>query len=65
MIPEIIAEVQISYSSHIKAKDRLKITGSMDAANAFRAIWPAYVSIPDKLYNDSGAKCTIKKGINL
>ena len=42
MIPEIIAEVQISYSSHIKAKDRLKITGSMDAANAFRAIWPAY-----------------------
>jgi len=42
MIPEIIAEVQISYSSHIKAKDRLKITGSMDAASAFRAIWPAY-----------------------
>ena len=23
------------------------------------------MSIPDKLYNDSGAKCTIKKGINL
>jgi len=23
------------------------------------------VSIPDKLYNDSGAKCTVKKGINL
>ena len=42
MIPEIIAEVQISYSSHIKAKDRMKVTGSMDAANAFRAIWPAY-----------------------
>ena len=42
MIPEIIAEVQISYSSHIKAKDRMKVTGSMDAASAFRAIWPAY-----------------------
>ena len=42
MIPEIIAEVQISYSSHVKAKDRIKVTGSNDAANAFRAIWPAY-----------------------
>ena len=42
MIPEILAEVQISYSSHVKAKDRMKVTGSMDAANAFRAIWPAY-----------------------
>jgi len=42
MIPEFIAEVQISYSSHVKAKDRMKVTRSMDAANAFRAIWPAY-----------------------
>src|SRR5659263_523544 len=42
MIPEFIAEVQISYSSHVKAKDRLKVSGSMDAASAFRAIWPAY-----------------------
>lgn len=42
MIPEILAEVQISYSSHIKAKDRMKVTGSSDAADAFRAIWPAY-----------------------
>ena len=42
MIPEIIAEVQISYSSHVKAKDRMKVTGSKDAADAFRAIWPAY-----------------------
>ena len=42
MIPEFIAEVQISYSSHVKAKDRMKVTGSKDAADAFRAIWPAY-----------------------
>ena len=42
MIPELIAEVQISYSSHVKAKDRIKVTGSKDAANAFREIWPAY-----------------------
>ncbi len=42
MIPEFIAEVQISYSSHVKAKDRLKVSGSSDAADAFRKIWPAY-----------------------
>lgn len=42
MIPEFIAEVQISYSSKVKAKDRMKVTGSKDAADAFRAIWPAY-----------------------
>jgi len=45
MIPEFIAEVQISYSSHVKAKDRIKVTGSKDAADAFRAIWPAYEHI--------------------
>lgn len=42
MIPELLAEVQISYSSHVKAKDRMKISGSADAADAFRAIWPAF-----------------------
>ena len=42
MIPELIAEVQISYSSHVKAKDRLKVSGSGDAADAFRKIWPTY-----------------------
>jgi len=41
-IPELISEVQISYSSNIKAKDRIKITGSHDAADAFRQIWPTY-----------------------
>ncbi len=42
MIPELIAEVQISYSSKIAAKDRFKVTGSADAATAFRTFWPAY-----------------------
>ena len=42
MIPELLAEVQISYSSHVKAKDRMKVNGSADAAAAFRIIWPAY-----------------------
>ncbi len=41
-IPELIAEVKISYSSNIKAKDRFKITCSKDAETAFRSVWPAY-----------------------
>ena len=45
MIPDSIAEVQISYSSHVKAKDRMKVTGSKDAADAFRIFWPAYEHI--------------------
>jgi DNA repair protein RadC len=45
MISDSIAEVQISYSSHVKAKDRMKVTGSKDAADAFRIFWPAYEHI--------------------
>lgn len=42
MIPDILAEVQISYSALVKNKDRIKITGSFDAVEAFRKIWPDY-----------------------
>ena len=42
MIPEIMAEVQITYSSHVKSRDRIKVCSSNDAAEAFRQIWPAY-----------------------
>jgi DNA repair protein RadC len=42
MVPEIIAEVQITYSSKVKASERFRIAGSKDAAKAFRSIWPAY-----------------------
>jgi len=45
MVPEIIAEVQITYSSKVKACDRFRVTGSKDAANAFRSIWPSYEHI--------------------
>lgn len=45
MVPEIIAEVYISYSSKVKACDRFRISGSKDAAIAFRSIWPAYEHI--------------------
>ena len=45
MITDLIAEVQISYSSHVKAKDRMKVTGSKDTADAFRIFWPAYEHI--------------------
>ena len=42
MIPDLIAEVQITYSTVVKAKDRMKVTSSQDAADAFRIIWPTY-----------------------
>ena len=42
MIPEFISEVQISYSSIIKARDRMKITGSNESYCAFKLFWPAY-----------------------
>ena len=45
MVPEIIAEVQFTYSSKVKACDRFRVTGSKDAAKAFRSIWPSYEHI--------------------
>ena len=45
MVPEIIAEVQITYSSKVKACDRFRVTGSKDADKAFRSIWPSYEHI--------------------
>ncbi len=45
MITEVIAEVQISYSSYVKAKNRMKETSSKDAADAFRIFRPAYEHI--------------------
>jgi DNA repair protein RadC len=45
MVPEIIAEVQITYSSKVKACDRFRVTGSKDAEKAFRSIWPSYEHI--------------------
>jgi DNA repair protein RadC len=41
MIPQEIAEVKISYSSKQKVKDRTKITGSEDAVNVFRSVFPS------------------------
>lgn len=41
MVPELIAEVQISYSSKVKAADRIRISGSKDAEKAFKSIWPS------------------------
>ena len=45
MVPEIIAEVQITYSSKVKACDRFRVTGSKDAAAAFHSIWPSHEHI--------------------
>ena len=41
MIPDFIAEVQITYSSYVKASDRLQIKGSKSAADALRSIMPS------------------------
>jgi DNA repair protein RadC len=40
MIPEVIAEVKISYSTKVKASERRKITCSSDVASAFRIVFP-------------------------
>ncbi len=40
MISEQICEVEISYSSKIKASDRFKVCSSEDAMLAFRSVWP-------------------------
>ena len=42
MVPEIIAEVSITYSCKVKASDRFRVTGSKDAMTALRSIWPSY-----------------------
>ncbi len=45
MIQDNIAEVQITYSSKVKSKDRIKITCSSDAAKAYRMFWPSFEHI--------------------
>jgi DNA repair protein RadC len=42
MIPEFLAEVQITYSNPVKSVDRFKVGGSRDVASALREFWPAY-----------------------
>ena len=42
IIPETLAEVQVTYSTKIAAKDRFKITCSADVAKVFRQIWPSF-----------------------
>ena len=34
-----IAEVKITYKTHVKASDRMLIQGSRDAEQAFRTLW--------------------------
>ena len=45
MISTQMAEVQITYSSKVKSADRIKISSSEEAVNAFRAFWPSYEHI--------------------
>lgn len=41
-IQETIAEVKITYSSKVKSSERIKITCSSDAVQAFRLFWPSF-----------------------
>jgi len=42
---ETISEVQITYSSKVKSKDRIKITCSAEAVKAYRMFWPSFEHI--------------------
>ena len=42
MIPDFLAEVQITYSNPVKSVDRLKVVGSQSVASALREFWPSY-----------------------
>ncbi len=42
MIPEFLAEVQITYSNPVKSVDRFKVVGSQSVASALREFWPSY-----------------------
>ena len=45
MISNLLAEVQITYSSKVKAAERIKITGSQDVAKSLREVWPSFEHI--------------------
>ena len=42
MIPDFLAEVQITYSNPVKSVDRFKVVGSQSVASALREFWPSY-----------------------
>ena len=45
-----LSEIKISYQPKIKSSDRLKITGSKDAAKAFRQVWSHPLELKECFY---------------
>ncbi|NQU53615.1 MAG: JAB domain-containing protein [Bacteroidetes bacterium] len=45
-----IAEIEVKYSTNIKASERVKITCSKDAADAFRSLWRQPLELKECFY---------------
>jgi DNA repair protein RadC len=45
-----IAEIEVQYSTNIKPSDRVKITCSKDAADAFRSVWRQPLELKECFY---------------
>lgn len=45
-----IAEIEVKYSTNIKASERVKITCSKDAADAFRSVWRQPLELKECFY---------------
>ena len=45
-----LAEIEVKYSTKIKASDRVKVTTSSDAADAFREMWSQTLELKESFY---------------
>lgn len=45
-----IAEIEVKYSTKVKASDRIKVTCSNDAADAFRELWSQSMEHKESFY---------------
>lgn len=45
-----IAEIEVQYKTNIKPSERVKITSSNDAADAFRSVWRAPIELKECFY---------------
>jgi DNA repair protein RadC len=45
-----IAEIEVQYSTNIKPSERVKVTSSSDAADAFRSVWRQPLELKECFY---------------
>jgi DNA repair protein RadC len=45
-----IAEIEVQYSTNIKPSERVKVTCSCDAADAFRSVWRQHLELKESFY---------------